>query len=353
MLLMLYSNIRICESFLPLNSIPVMSRTMVETNNKRLYNNNPIKGMHNILFYSNRNPFQCYPKRTPRFSVHCMSKDKNINDDDNTNTYGIGMDQNDMMEKDMLIAVNENDVIIPNAQISKKKAHQFNRIQPRGIAHRAFSVFLFNAKKEMLLTRRAMSKITFPGVWTNTCCSHPLHGQSPNEVDDVKDAYPHFPGIKHAAIRKLNHELGIEAKDVPHDDFRFLTRFHYWAADTVTYGNDSPWGEHEIDYVLFIQCDEDPTVCPNEEEVDEYKYVSLEELKNMMYKDDDLLWSPWFKGIMERGGFEFWEHLDEALEVDSNWINRDIVFFDPPIEHCAEYNLPDHGKETGVLVLDR
>ena len=71
------------------------------------------------------------------------------------------MDQNDMMEKDMLIAVNENDVIIPNAQISKKKAHQFNRIQPRGIAHRAFSVFLFNAKKEMLLTRRAMSKITF------------------------------------------------------------------------------------------------------------------------------------------------------------------------------------------------
>lgn len=266
--------------------------------------------------------------------------------------YGSGMDQNDMMEKDMLIAVNSDDKIIPNAQMSKKKAHQFNPDQPRGIAHRAFSVFLFNADNKMLLTRRATTKITFPGVWTNTCCSHPLHGQEPNEVDDVDVAFPSFPGIKHAAIRKLNHELGISADDVPHEDFRFLTRFHYWAADTVTYGKDAPWGEHEIDYVLFIKCEKEPTVNANEEEVDDHKYVSIVELKDMMYNDDSLLWSPWFKGIMERGGFELWENIDEAMEADSKWINEDITFFDPPVEHSADYNLPEHGKDTGVLDLE-
>lgn len=54
--------------------------------------------------------------------------------------------------------------------------------QPEGRLHRAFSVFLFNSRNELLLQQRAASKITFPGVWTNTCCSHQLYGQSPDEV---------------------------------------------------------------------------------------------------------------------------------------------------------------------------
>ena len=96
----------------------------------------------------------------------------------------------------------------------------------------------------MLLTKRASSKITFPSVWTNTCCSHPLYGMTPNEVDVVPDAYPDFPGIKHAAIRKSFHELGIPEQYIPHDQIQFVSRFHYWAADTVTYGQNPPWGEH-------------------------------------------------------------------------------------------------------------
>jgi len=269
--------------------------------------------------------------------------------------YGSGMDQNDMMEKDMLIAVNSKDEIVPDISLSKKSAHQFNSNQPRGTVHRAFSVFLFNADKKLLLTKRASTKITFPGVWTNTCCSHPLTGQTIEEVDVVEKDFPQFPGIKHAAIRKLEHELGIMSKDVPHKDFRFLTRFHYWAADTITYGDDAPWGEHEIDYVLFIQCDEEPTVNANDEEVDEHKYVSIDELKKMMYDESEqkLLWSPWFIGIMERGGFELWENLEEALQENSKWINKDITYFDPPEAHCAKFNLPEHGKETGVLELTR
>ena len=60
---------------------------------------------------------------------------------------------------------------------------------------------------------------------------------SPSEVDSPQDvANGTVYGAKHAAIRKLDHELGIPASQVPLEKFKFLTRLHYWAADTVTHG---------------------------------------------------------------------------------------------------------------------
>jgi isopentenyldiphosphate isomerase len=69
--------------------------------------------------------------------------------------------------------------------------------------------------------------------------------------------------VKNAAIRKLDHELGIV--DIVPSDFKYLTRLHYWAADVVTHGESSPWGEHEIDYILFVQ--KNVKVNQNPEEV--------------------------------------------------------------------------------------
>lgn len=261
--------------------------------------------------------------------------------------YGEGLSQEDMMNKDMLILVDEQDRV--SGAMSKREAHVFSAETPRGWLHRAFSVFIFDQQGRMLITKRAESKITFPGVWTNACCSHPLHGRVPEEVDYAAEAGHgadlSMPGAKHAARRKLLHELGIEPAQLPHDDFRFLTRFHYWAADTLTYGDSPPWGEHEVDYILFVRGAVDLT--PNVDEVDECRYVTPDELRAML-REDGLRWSPWFVGIMERGGFEWWANLDEALARDGRYVDPQITYFDPPKEHVAVYNLPSHGPLTGV-----
>lgn len=146
------------------------------------------------------------------------------------------MSQSDFMERDTVLVLSDNDEVIGSA--SKKESHQFTPKNPRGILHRAFSVFLYDlSTQEILLQQRASTKITFPNVWTNTCCSHPLHGMDVNEVDapeDVMDGT--VKGVKAAAVRKLEHELGIQVGQLPMDSFKFLTRLHYWAADTVTHG---------------------------------------------------------------------------------------------------------------------
>eukprot|EP00798_Chlamydomonas_sp_ICE-L_P012804 gene12804-16063_t len=160
--------------------------------------------------------------------------------------------QEDFMLQDECILTDEHDNIVGHS--NKKTCHIFNPQQPNGILHRAFSVFLFNQEGKLLLQQRAKDKITFPSVWTNTCCSHPLYGQQPDEVDlpeAVADGT--VMGVKAAAVRKLEHELGIPPQQLPITGFHFLTRLHYCAADTHTWGPNAAWGEHEMDYILFIQ----------------------------------------------------------------------------------------------------
>lgn len=71
-----------------------------------------------------------------------------------------------------LILVDENDQVMN--KISKVEAH-LNSFNNSGLAHRAFSVFLFNKHNQLLLHQRSHKKITFPLKWTNSCCSHPLY----------------------------------------------------------------------------------------------------------------------------------------------------------------------------------
>lgn len=102
-----------------------------------------------------------------------------------------------------------------------------------GLLHRAFSVFLFRPSDgRLLLQKRADEKITFPAMWTNTCCSHPLSIRA-ELVEENQD------GVRAAAIRKLEHEMGIPKDKMHKEDFTYLKRIHYLAP------SDGLWGEHE------------------------------------------------------------------------------------------------------------
>jgi len=224
------------------------------------------------------------------------------------------------MHVDECVIVDEKDNITGHA--SKAACHTFNPEQPKGLLHRAFSVFLFDGQGRLLLQQRAASKITFPSVWTNTCCSHPLYGQVPDEVDGPEAvAKGEVPGVKAAAIRKLQHELGIPPSQVPAEAFTYLTRLHYCAADTHTWGPNAQWGEHEVDYILFIRAN--VTLQPNPEEVDAVKYVTREELAAMMDPGSGLRWSPWFRILAQRFLPGWWSDLGGALAGAAK--HRDLV----------------------------
>lgn len=181
-----------------------------------------------------------------------------------------------------------------------------NKNIAQGLLHRAFSVFLFDSQNRLLIQQRATEKITFPDMWTNTCCSHPLG--IPGETGVTLNES--IEGVKRAAQRKLDHELGIKSEEVPLDEFNFLTRIHYVAPKG---SEDGKWGEHEIDYILFIKPSKSVTLNVNPNEVRDAKYVSEQELKKM-FKNAKLKFTPWFKLICESMLFEWWEHLDKGLE---------------------------------------
>ncbi len=131
--------------------------------------------------------------------------------------------------------------------------------------HRAFSLFLFNTKNELLITKRAISKKTFPGVWTNTVCGHPRLHETPED----------------AALRRLSEEMGIT-----HAKVREVAPYRYRFADS------SGIVENEICPICIGFSDENP--IPDPKEVDEWKWISWEEFLADLVKRPDI-YSPWSK----------------------------------------------------------
>lgn len=153
---------------------------------------------------------------------------------------------------------------------SKADCHLMTNIES-GLLHRAFSVLMYNSKDQFLLTQRTAAKITFPGYFTNACCSHPA--ATAEETDSSND----FIGIKRAAKRRLVFELGIDPQQLSLRDIHFMTRVVYKA------GSDDPiWGEHEMDYVLVIKKDLD--LRPNPAEVMFWQYMDRPELERLLGK---------------------------------------------------------------------
>uniref|UniRef100_A0A182QBL0 isopentenyl-diphosphate Delta-isomerase n=1 Tax=Anopheles farauti TaxID=69004 RepID=A0A182QBL0_9DIPT len=204
------------------------------------------------------------------------------------------------------ILVDENDRYTGSA--SKRDCH---RVDPEGNIrlHRAFSVFLFNRAGDMLLQRRAPQKITFPDCYTNACCSHPLYDIT-GEREELNAL-----GIRRAAQRRLNYELGIPMAQARPENFNYITRIHY--ADR----GDGTWGEHEIDYILFLQKDVD--LKPNDSEVSEVRYVPRKGLNDTMAHLDAPL-TPWFRLILQHRLPLWWDNLHRLKSFENH---KDIERF--------------------------
>jgi isopentenyl-diphosphate delta-isomerase len=165
------------------------------------------------------------------------------------------------MKEEQVILVDQYD--IPIGTMGKLEAHQ------KGLLHRAFSVFIFNHKNEMLLQKRALTKYHSAGLWTNTCCSHP----HPNEDTLV------------AANRRLKEEMGMTTTLIHKTSFIYETAFE----NNLT--------EHEFDHVFVGYTDKDPII--NKEEVDGFKWISLDHLKEEL-KTSPNNFTSWFKIAMQK-----------------------------------------------------
>lgn len=204
-----------------------------------------------------------------------------------------------------VILVDENDSAIGSA--SKVSAHY-----QAGLLHRAFSVLMFDREGRLLLQKRADDKVTFPGVWANSCCSHPLSSDTESELIDAS-------GVKRAAIRKLHQELGISPDELSLNDFHFVTKMMYSAR------MNADWIEREIDHILVIQADVDIKI--NQNEVSEIKWVSKQELHQILAGDIDIGGeiAPWFRCIAERVMTdEWWDsigNLDRIVKLRDDLIH--------------------------------
>jgi isopentenyl-diphosphate delta-isomerase len=173
------------------------------------------------------------------------------------------------MEMQQVILVNEKDE--PVGIADKMQAHR------DGLLHRAFSIFIFNSKGEMLLQQRALTKYHSGGLWTNACCSHPKPGEETSA----------------SANARLKEEMGFETSLEKIFDFTYKASF------------DNGLTEYEFDHVFAGEYD--GTIQCNREEVMDYCFKDIQEIQQSL--------------STHPGKYTTWFHL-AFPEVESWWSER-------------------------------
>jgi isopentenyl-diphosphate Delta-isomerase len=156
-----------------------------------------------------------------------------------------------------VILVDENDREVGTAE--KIKAHSNG-----GIRHRAFSIFVFNGKGELMMQQRTNGKYHSKGQWTDTCSSHPLPGED----------------TETAAHRRLREEMGFDCE---------LREVFYFKYQTPA---GSGLSENEYDHVFFGRYEDDPV--PNKKEVSDWKWITMDALKRQIERNPENF-APWLK----------------------------------------------------------
>ena len=178
-----------------------------------------------------------------------------------------------------------------------------------------------------MIQKRSTEKITFPGVWANSCCSHPLDTDLENHGE---------LGVINAAKRKLEQELGISEETSEHWDFSHIGRIEYscrW---------DENWIEREIDHILVVNAD--TTVNHNKNEISEVKWVDSAEIEQIMsgrgdWRDEVI--APWFRLIWEKFAIPNGCDPGEMRKLNSS----DIIY-------CGEVNISGISLQPGKKLLD-
>ena len=165
------------------------------------------------------------------------------------------------MIEEQVILVDENDKQI--GLMAKMEAHE------KALLHRAFSVFVFNDKKELMLQQRALHKYHTPGLWTNTCCSHQRDGES--NLD--------------AGKRRLQEEMG------------FVTELEEKTAFIYKAPFENGLTEHEYDHIMVGYFNAEPIINPDE--VASWKWMSLDAVKKDISENPER-YTAWFKIIFEK-----------------------------------------------------
>lgn len=165
------------------------------------------------------------------------------------------------MSEEKVILVDENDNQI--GLMPKMEAHE------KAILHRAFSVFIFNDKNELMLQQRAAHKYHSPKLWTNTCCSHQRDGET---------------NLK-AGKRRLEEEMGFFTELEEKTSFVYKAPF------------DNGLTEHEYDHVMIGHYNDEPII--NKDEAMDWKWMKLDDVKQDI-TDNPQLYTAWFKIIFEK-----------------------------------------------------
>ncbi len=176
------------------------------------------------------------------------------------------MKKGNIMKEEKVILVNERDE--PLGLMGKQEAHI------KGVLHRAFSVFIFNSNRELMLQQRALHKYHSPGLWTNTCCSHQRNGETTIE----------------AGTRRLLEEMGFTASLTETTSFIYKAPF------------DNGLTEHEFDHILVGHYNSAPKI--NKEEVANWKWMDLDSVRKDI-QDRPEQYTAWFKIIFQK----FYNHL--------------------------------------------
>lgn len=193
--------------------------------------------------------------------------------------------------RDEVVSFPDEDLILVNADdqevghLDKAGCHR-----GEGILHRAFSLFVFNARGELLLQQRSADKPLWPMFWSNTCCSHPRRGET----------------VDFAVNRRLEQELGMRS------EAEFVYKFQYHAQ------YDETGAERELCWVYLGRCDDPPQ--PNKTEVADWRFISADDLNRELHVQPEHF-TPWFKMEWTRLNTEHHQWLQRYLQPGT--VNKD------------------------------